>query len=96
MGLVLFVMGLPGKIAIKRNHPHAEAVNVMGWMGFLAVVPWVHAFMWAFHDSVTIDLRRFPEEERDAIRKEISRLGGKPAAPEASQPAPPADETKPT
>jgi hypothetical protein len=96
MGLVLFVMGLPGKIAIKRNHPHAEAVNVMGWMGFLAVVPWVHAFMWAFHDSVTIDLRRFPEEERDAIRKEISRLGGKPAAPETGQPAPPADETKPT
>jgi hypothetical protein len=65
-------------------------------MGFLAVVPWVHAFMWAFHDSVTIDLRRFPEEERDAIRKEIARLGGKPETPEAGQPSPPADQTKPT
>lgn len=77
MLLFLFVMGLPGRIAIRRNHPHAEAVKIMGWSGFLAVVPWIHAFMWAFHDSVTVDLRRFPEEEREAIRKEILRLSGK-------------------
>ena len=76
MGLVLFLMGLPGRTALKRNHPHAEAVNIMGWMGFLAVVPWVHAFMWAFHDAMTVDVRRFPNEEKDAIRKEIERLGG--------------------
>jgi hypothetical protein len=49
----------------------------MGWMGFLAIVPWVHAFMWAFHDSVTVDLRRFPKEEGDAVRKENERLSGK-------------------
>ncbi|MTH96838.1 MULTISPECIES: DUF3302 domain-containing protein [Alphaproteobacteria] len=77
MALFLFLMGLPGRIAIKRNHPHAEAVKIMGWMGFLAVVPWVHAFMWAFHDGVTVDLRRMPDDERDAIRDEIKRLGGK-------------------
>ncbi|MBL4768179.1 MAG: DUF3302 domain-containing protein [Rhodobacteraceae bacterium] len=76
MALVLFLMGLPGRIALKRNHPHAEAVKIMGYMGFLVVVPWVHAFMWAFHDAVTVDVRRFPDEERDAIRKEIERLGG--------------------
>ena len=76
MGLVIFLMGLPGRIALKRNHPHAEAVNIMGWMGFLAVVPWVHAFMWAFHDSATVDIRRFPDAERDAIRKDIERQGG--------------------
>jgi len=76
MSLFLFLMGLPGRIAIKRNHPHAEAVKIMGWMGFLAIVPWVHAFMWAFHDGVTVDIRRTPEDEREAIRKEIERLGG--------------------
>ena len=74
MALVLFTMGLPGRVAIQRKHPHAESVKIMGWMGFLAVVPWVHAFMWAFHDSVTIDLRRYPEEEREAIKREIERL----------------------
>ncbi|MBY8974527.1 DUF3302 domain-containing protein [Rhodobacteraceae bacterium NNCM2] len=83
MAIVLFIMGLPGKIALKRNHPHAEAVNIMGWAGFLAVVPWIHAFMWAFHDSVTVDLRRFPKEEREHVRSEIARLSGKPLDPEA-------------
>ncbi|EEE36462.1 hypothetical protein RKLH11_295 [Rhodobacteraceae bacterium KLH11] len=76
MALFLFIMGLPGRIAIKRNHPHAEAVKMMGWMGFLAIVPWVHAFIWAFHDGVTVDVRRGPEDERKAIRDEIKRLGG--------------------
>lgn len=76
MGVVLFLMGLPGRIAIKRNHPHAESVRLMGFMGFLPVVPWLHAFMWAFHDSMTIDVRRFPKAEREAIRKEIEKLGG--------------------
>ncbi len=92
MAVVLFIMGLPGKIAIKRNHPHAESVNVMGWMGFLAVVPWVHAFMWAFHDSVTIDLRRFPKEERDEVRKEIARLSGRPEPEAPPDEAPPETE----
>lgn len=76
MGLFLFIMGLPGRIAIKRNHPHAEAVKMMGWMGFLAVIPWVHAFIWAYHDGMTVDIRRLPEGEREAIRKEIERMGG--------------------
>lgn len=98
MGLILFLMGLPGKIALKRNHPHAEAVNIMGWMGFLAVVPWVHAFMWAFHDAATIDIRRFPKDERDAVRKEIERLGGTVKDEYKSTDAsdPPADQNQKT
>ncbi|OSP56025.1 hypothetical protein BV911_04690 [Pseudoruegeria sp. SK021] len=83
MAVIMFLMGLPGRIAKKRNHPHAEAVNIMGWMGFLAVVPWVHSFMWAFHDSMTVDVRRFPKEERAAIRREMIRLGKSPAELEA-------------
>jgi hypothetical protein len=78
MALVLFILGLPGRIALSREHPHAESVKVMGWTGFLAVVPWIHAFIWAYHDSLTIDVRRLPEEERDAIQKEIAKLKGAP------------------
>lgn len=93
MAIVLFIMGLPGRVAVNRNHPHAESVKVMGWMGFLAVVPWVHAFMWAFHSSMTIDIRRFPNEEREAVRREIAKLKGEPLDPpiEASADSPPRD-----
>ncbi|MEZ5571272.1 MAG: DUF3302 domain-containing protein [Halioglobus sp.] len=74
-GLVIMA-GLPGKIAISRNHPDAEAVKMMGWAGFLAVVPWIQAFIWAFKPTDIIDIRRFPAEERESIAKEIARLRG--------------------
>ena len=32
-------LGLPGRIAIARKHPDADAINTMGWLGFLAIVP---------------------------------------------------------
>lgn len=68
----MLIAGLPGKIAISRKHPDAEAVNIMGWAGFLAVVPWIQAFIWAFKPTDIIDIRRFPAEERKAIDKEIA------------------------
>jgi magnesium-transporting ATPase (P-type) len=39
---------LPGNIARKKNHPQAEAITVLGWMGLLFVVLWPIAFVWAF------------------------------------------------
>ena len=77
--IILWILALPGKIALSRNHPHAETVKIMGWAGALPVFPWIHAFIWAFHDSVTVDIRRFPKEEREAIEKEIARLKGEDA-----------------
>lgn len=76
VSLLLFFGGLPGRIAIARKHPDAEAVNIMGWVGFLAVVPWIQAFMWAFKPTEIIDIRRFPSEELKAIDAEIARLKG--------------------
>jgi Protein of unknown function (DUF3302) len=52
--------GLPGKLAERRNHPHAEAVKIVGWIGLFTVFPWFHALIWAYHDSLTIDVRKFP------------------------------------
>lgn len=40
--------GLPGKIAFARNHPHAEAVNVCGWVGLPTGGFWIVALVWAF------------------------------------------------
>ena len=53
--LAVFVLGLPGRIAIARNHPEADAINVMGWAGFLAVVPWFQAFLWAFKPTTVVE-----------------------------------------
>jgi hypothetical protein len=80
---VVWLAGLPGRIAIARKHPDAEAVKMMGYAGFLAAVPWIQAFIWAFKPTNIVDIRRMPREEAKGIDEEIARLSGKPAPTEA-------------
>ena len=82
----IWILTLPGKLAIKRQHPHAEAVKLMGNLGFLGGIPWLHALIWSIHDSITIDVRRFPEEEREHVRETIEKLGGTTESSEAPKP----------
>lgn len=88
--ILLLLGGLPGRIAIARKHPDAAAVNIMGWAGFLLVVPWIQAFIWAFKPTNIIDIRRFPQEEALAVDEEIAHLRGVKPAP---APAPPAHDS---
>ena len=73
----VFILGLPGRIALARRHPEAEAVNLMGWVGFLAIVPWIQALIWAFKPTNVVDVRYFPREEARHIEEEIARLSDK-------------------
>ena len=75
--VLVLILGLPGRIAIARKHPDADAVNLMGWLGFLAVVPWIQAFIWAFKPTNVIDIRYTPEEEQRHIAETIALLEGK-------------------
>ena len=102
MLIYIWLAGLPGRIAIARNHPDAEAVKLMGWAGLLpTVLPWVQAFIWAFKPTDIVDIRRFPREEATAIDEDIARIKDDPGkhateaspgtpAREAVAPAPPA------
>jgi hypothetical protein len=78
LAVAVFILGLPGRIAIARKHPDADAINTMGWLGFMAVVPWMQAFMWAFKPTNVVDIRYFPKQEQQNIDEEIARL--KPTA----------------
>lgn len=64
--ILIQVGGLPGKIAERRNHPHAEAVKIVGWIGLFTVFPWIHAIIWSIHDSMTVDIRSMPKEGAQA------------------------------
>src|SRR5277367_1400568 len=79
LAVAMFVLGLPGRIAMARKHPDADAINIMGWLGFMAVVPWMQAFMWAFKPTDVVDIRYFPRQEQQNIKEEIARLIGKAA-----------------
>jgi uncharacterized protein DUF3302 len=75
--VAVLVLGVPGRIAITRRHPDADAVNLMGWLGFLAVVPWIQAFIWAFKPTTVIDIRYFPKEEQQDVDQMLAKLAGK-------------------
>ena len=38
----------PGKVAHRRGHPQAEAINVAGWLGILTGIVWIVAMIWAY------------------------------------------------
>ena len=77
----IWIAGLPGRIALARNHPEAEAVKIMGWAGLLpTILPWIQAFIWAFKPTDIVDIRRFPKEEARAIEEDMGRLKGTPRA----------------
>jgi Protein of unknown function (DUF3302) len=88
LAAAIFVLGLPGRIAIARKHPDAEAISMMGWLGFLAVVPWIQAFMWAFKPTNVVDIRYFPKQEQQNIAQELAQLTGKANAAKATDPHP--------
>jgi len=88
LGLIVLVLGLPGRIAVARKHPEADAVNLMGWIGAFTVLPWAQALIWAFKPSDIIDVRRWPDEVRRATEAMIDKMKGK----EAPQPPAPAHD----
>ena len=75
--VILFLGSLPGRIAIARKHPDADAVRVMGWAGLLFALPWIQAFGWAFKPTNVVDIRYFPKQEQQNIEEETERLLGK-------------------
>jgi hypothetical protein len=50
LGAVIYILlaSLPGKTARERGHPHADAINILGWIGLLlGIAPWLIAMVWA-------------------------------------------------
>ena len=89
LAVAVFILGLPGRIAIARKHPDADAINIMGYLGFLAVVPWMQAFMWAFKPTDVVDIRYFPKQEQENIGEMLARMNDKTASdkkPESKEP----------
>ena len=61
-GVILLGM-LPGRIAIRRQHPQAEAINICGWMGILTLgILLPLAYIWAYTKSEAVQQQPVKEE----------------------------------
>ncbi len=54
LGAAIWLAMFPGKVAHRRGHPQAAAINVAGWIGLLTGIVWVVALIWAY--TVTKDM----------------------------------------
>jgi len=78
LGAVVWLAMLPGKIAVKREHPQAEAIRIAGWLGTITGIVWILALIWAY--------TRFEAEEEvdDAFRERVAELEQRLAALESN------------
>ncbi|WP_420411018.1 DUF3302 domain-containing protein [Roseibium sp.] len=82
--LLFFFGDLPGKVAKKRGHPQADAINVCSWIGLAAGgVGWVVALVWAYTRPVgiTVSPKLEPPNSDDMgaqeLKAEITSLRGR-------------------
>ena len=80
----IWIAGLPGRIALARKHPEAEAVKLMGWAGLLpTVLPWIQAL----HLGVQADRHRrrpaLPARGGQGHRRRDGASEGGPTLPTA-------------
>ena len=48
--LVVLLGNLPGKIARQRNHPQADAITALGWIGIITMgAGFLVAIIWAYY-----------------------------------------------
>ena len=78
---------LPGKKARERDHPQAEAINVLSWIGLLfGGVPWVVALVWAYTKPVAVGFQP-PVAAADQESESEGGESGENVRPERAAPA---------
>lgn len=54
---LLYLAGLPGKIARDRQHPQAEAISICGWLSLVTFfATWPIAIIWAYVGPVHVSV----------------------------------------
>lgn len=60
---IIWLAGLPGRLARERQHPQADAISVLGWLSLLTFfATWPIALVWAYVRRVQIDVAGTSEE----------------------------------
>lgn len=67
--LVVVLGSMPGNIARQRNHPQADAITALSWIGIITMgASWLLAMVWAYY----IPTKR--DEDATALNQRVSAL----------------------
>ncbi|QDT69121.1 Inner membrane protein YiaW [Planctomycetes bacterium MalM25] len=77
--LLFELAGLPGRVAVARKHPRADAVRICGWLGLLTGIGWVIAMVWAYSQprplGAGLDAERIVSDLEQAVARLEQREG---------------------
>jgi hypothetical protein len=76
--LLVKLGGLPGKIALVRNHPQADAIRVCGWLGLATLgILWPFALVWSFTKPAVIASPAGQASQEGKLSAQIAELQAK-------------------
>lgn len=78
---IVVVHTLPGKIAKKRHHSQAEAIEITAYLGLLVFPLWMAALIWAYLVPVKLNATLETRPETSPVTR-----GDAPGAGETPQP----------
>ena len=72
--LVVKIGPIPGHIASKRDHPQADAIMVLGWVGIVTLgFAWPIALVWAYTRPQQVDMQALAGRVA-ALEAELQRI----------------------
>jgi hypothetical protein len=74
--IVVTLGAMPGKIAAQKQHPQADAIKILGWIGIITLgVGWFVAIVWAYIKPIGADGRL--QQRLDELEQTVAELEGK-------------------
>ena len=70
--LVVLLGNMPGEIDRKHNHPQAQAITALGWIGLITMgLGWFIAIVWAYYkpDAADSDLQQRVNDLEDQLQQ---------------------------
>ena len=70
---IIAIHDIPHSIAVKRNHPHADAIEATGWVSlFMMHALWPFLWIWAYYYKP--EVAALEEKKRSDMEKLESRV----------------------
>ncbi len=77
---IIAIHDIPHSIAVKRNHPHADAIEATGWVSlFMMHALWPFLWIWAYYYKPELEEKKVSDIKKleariDELQKQINTM----------------------